>query len=179
MLERSFQIPAPARLLRGDFFNSIGSIATEAAKPPRPCTSASPRKRTVRLQRLICRCVPQLRTAIFRLNWGDSEVEAETSSPGPHIAMSGRIRRCRSGEGLGKQQAVVDQVVVLEAGLEVPIPQSGRNSRPSLAWKPVEKTPALLSEQGAVATAPQPATPRFQYEVGPTVTQVGASNESG
>ena len=55
------------------------------------------------------------------------EAEAEAGEAHQHIAMGGVERARGSGEGLRQQQAVVDQVVVLNARVDVPLAQPRRH----------------------------------------------------
>src|ERR1700730_3738286 len=65
-----------------------------------------------------------------------SEPEAEAGERHQHVAVGGGERTRGSGEGLGQQQAVVDQVIVLNARVDVPLAQPRRH--PSERDRPLE-----------------------------------------
>src|SRR4051794_30611006 len=63
----------------------------------------------------------------IRLHIGVLESEAEAAEAYPHVAMRGREGRRGADEGLRQQQAVVEDVVILEAVLDVPVAEPVRD----------------------------------------------------
>src|SRR5947208_3114717 len=57
------------------------------------------------------------------------ERETKAGEPDRDVAVGGGESRRGPGEGLREQQAVVDDVVVLEAGLGVPVAEALRDER--------------------------------------------------